>query len=183
MHGWALSNSNLYIDNSWVIRVSAPALKNIALSILRTYHPKKESSGEKLNPREIVEGLTSYVQNAIPYRLISDLPDDKYRGGFRTPLLTLIQGGDCDCKSMLLAALIRSVCPVLPIALVHIECGEPHAILGVSGISTDSSESCTEIKGTQHVLIESTFDWDIGHLSPDCELDTIKAFPIASLET
>ncbi len=183
MHGWALSNSNLYIDNSWVIRVSAPALKNIALSILRTYHPKKESTGEKLNAREIVEGLTSYVQNAIPYRLISDLPDDKCRRGFRTPLLTLIQGGDCDCKSMLLAALIRSVCPALPIALVHIECGEPHAILGVSGISTDSSESCTEIKGTQHILIESTSDWDIGHLSPDCEMDTIEAFPIASLET
>ena len=183
MHGWALSNSNLYIDNSWVIRVSAPALKNIALSILRTYHPKKESSGEKLNPREIVEGLTSYVQNAIPYRLISDLPDDKYRGEYRTPLLTLIQGGDCDSKSMLLAALIRSVYPTLPIALVHIECGEPHAILGVSGISTDSDVSCTEIKGTQHVLIESTSDWDIGHLSPDCEMDTIKAYPIASLET
>lgn len=183
MHGWALSNSNLYIDNSWVIRVSAPALKNIALSILRTYHPKKESSGEKLNPREIVEGLTSYVQNAIPYRLISDLPDDKYRGEYRTPLLTLIQGGDCDSKSMLLAALIRSVCPVLPIALVHIECGEPHAILGVGDISNDSKESHTMIKDKSYVLIESTADRDIGNLSPDCEMDTIEAFPIASLET
>jgi hypothetical protein len=105
------------------------------------------------------------------------LPDGKYRYGYRTPLPTLLAGGDCDSKSMLLICLIRAVRPTLPLALIHIDSGEPHAMLAVGGIGADGEVRKT-FGGVEHVLIESTSDWDIGRISEDSDESTIKAFRI-----
>ena len=58
--------------------------------------------------------------------------DGKVRCGLRTPVETLFDGGDCDSKSLLLAAMIRSVDPKIGLSLVHCMNGEvPHMILAV----------------------------------------------------
>ena len=84
-----------------------------------------------------MEALAGYVQAAVPYRTIKGPQDDlvqdgNQRCGLRTPVATLMAGGDCDSKSLLLASLLRAVDPRIPVALVHCMSGDtPHMILAV----------------------------------------------------
>lgn len=165
---------DLMINAAWHVRVSTDALRPVAEAIVRECQ-RSDHSG--LDDRSITLALASYVQNAVPYRRIHEHEDGKYRYGFRTPLSTLLEGGDCDSKSMLLISLLRSIRPSLPVALIHIDAGEPHAMLGVGGIAADG-EIRKMIGDTEYVLIESTADWNIGRISDDSDETTIQAFPI-----
>jgi hypothetical protein len=159
---------------SWHVSACVSALRPVAESIMIAY---LKGSPREHDDRAAVEAITSYVQNAVPYRRIRALRDGKYRWGFRTPLKTLLTGGDCDSKSMLLICLIRSVRPSLPLALIHIDAGEPHAMLAVGGIARTGEKTKT-ISGIEHALIESTADWDIGRIGDDADEESITAFRI-----
>jgi hypothetical protein len=170
---------SLMMNAAWHVQASTRPLQSVAEAIATTVTgmPLEASSD-----RAVVEALTSYVQNAVPYRRIHDRADGKYRYGYRTPLMTLLQGGDCDSKSMLLICLIRSIRPHLPLALIHIEAGEPHAMLAVGGIA-GVGEVRKTLGGIEHVLIESTSDWDIGQISEDSDDKSITAFRIPNVTT
>jgi len=165
---------DLMINTAWHVHASVKALESVSRAIIAA---SGRGEPNATTDRHVVEALASYVQNAVPYRRIRALPDGKYRYGYRTPLQTLLEGGDCDSKSMLLICLIRAVRPTLPLALIHIDSGEPHAMLAVGGIGADGEVRKT-FGGVEHVLIESTSDWDIGRISEDSDESTIKAFRI-----
>jgi hypothetical protein len=103
--------------------------------------------------------------------------------GIRPPATALLRGGDCDTKSLLLAALIRSVDPTVPLALIdvldsdfpreNLDADINHAIAGVAIQPKPGERTLTRGKIT-YVLIESTHDWDVGRLSNSTKLDTAR---------
>lgn len=110
MHGIYLGDSHYSIYCLWHLLTCVKDLKPISESIVLAYTGKPHKNA---NEREVIDALTSYVQNAIPYRRIGDLSDGKERWGYRTPLMTILKGGDCDSKSMLLICMVRSLLPKL----------------------------------------------------------------------
>lgn len=180
MHGIYLGDSHYSIYCLWHLLACVKDLKPISESIVSAYTGKPHKNA---NEREVINALTSYVQNAIPYRRIGDLSDGKERWGYRTPLMTILKGGDCDSKSMLLICMVRSLLPKIKIAFIYIDMDGPHAMLGVM-IDKLGEEKTTVINGETYVLIESTApDGDIGNISDKCDRSSIQALPIASLET
>jgi hypothetical protein len=167
-------HDSLMMNTAWHVKTSTRLLTAVAQAIVAAVTGRELAAA---TDRAVVEALTSYVQNAIPYRRIRERADGKYRYGYRTPLTTLLTGGDCDSKSMLLICLIRSIRPHLPLALIHIDSGEPHAMLAVGGIAKDGELRKT-FGGVEYVLIESTADWDIGRISDDSDQESIEAFRI-----
>jgi transglutaminase-like putative cysteine protease len=74
-----------------------PAIRELALSLTRRL-PQKDYLGE-------ARALHDFVQNSIRY--VRDIADTEV---LQTPLKTLEYGaGDCDDKSMLLAAMLESI--------------------------------------------------------------------------
>jgi hypothetical protein len=174
LHGM---HHSLMMNTVWHVQASTRLLLPVAEAIVTAVSGMGRAEA---SDRAVVEALTSYVQNAVPYRRIHDHEDGKYRYGYRTPLMTLLKGGDCDSKSMLLICLIRSIRPNLPLALIHIDSGEPHAMLAVGGIARDGEVRKT-FGGVEYVLIESTSDWDIGRISEDSDEGSIEAFRIPNV--
>jgi hypothetical protein len=180
-HG--LRGSELVVgpDYDWIVERSTEACRPIATAIVLAVtgrHPTQVS------PRERVEALTSYVQNAIPY--VRDFEEERSRMHgdaaerfeLMTPLMTLLRGGDCDSKSLLLAALIRSVDATVPLALVHCMLSdEPHVCLAV-GVPHGPGERTFQHGSRAFTLIEATDDWDIGRLSPDTDLSRPEWRPL-----
>jgi hypothetical protein len=178
-HGFVDRADSVAPDYEWLIDHSRDACRPIAEEILRSVNGRGPRATDA---RTRVEALTSYVQNAIPY--IRDFDDERSqlhgdasgRFGLMTPLMTLIRGGDCDSKSMLLASLIRSVDREVPLLLVTCrtpgtENGpvEDHALLAV-GIPAQADEQTLIWESVEYVLIETTSDWGVGSLSEDTEL-------------
>lgn len=131
-----------------------------------------------------VEALTSFVQRAIPYTSVPPDRDGVERGGLRTPGATLLYGGDCDSKSLLLATLIRSVRPEVGLLFIGVNLdGEPHGMLG---IAIDAPDCAKRIQhdGADFVLIESTSGFGIGYVSDDFReseiYEKIALFPAPS---
>ncbi len=175
-HGIAATEALLMPDYQWLMDRSAPQLRDVANDIIdATYGPTANATR-----RQVVDALTSYVQNAVPYRTVKDgqtdaIRDGKVRCGLRTPVQTLFDGGDCDSKSLLLAALIRSVDARMPLALVHCMHGDtPHMILAV-GCERAKGEDAITVEGTELVLVESTSDWGVGHVGTSVDLTDSEA--------
>ena len=123
------------------------------------------------------------MQNAVPYHKVDDqrhdlVDDGKTRCGLRTPAEALLDGGDCDTKSLLLATLIRSIDTETPLALVYCMSGNtPHMILAI-GCGTQPGEQCITVNNTPMVLVESTSDWDIGHVGSTVAIDDAEAVAV-----
>ena len=169
--GLAMVGDRLQPDYGWLVAESLPALNPLATEILETYWKRKPDG---LDDRAVVEALTSFVQNAVPYRTVDASPDGRERGGIRSPLATLFRGGDCDCKTLLLAGLIRSVRPTIDLALLHVNRDEPHACLGVVIPAVDG-EGSVRVGDRDLVVIETTDDWDLGRLSVRTDLTDAMA--------
>lgn len=169
--GLAMVGDRLQPDYGWLVAESLPALNPLANEILEVYWKRKAGG---LDDREVVEALTSFVQNAVPYRTVDPTPDGRERGGIRSPLATLFRGGDCDCKTLLLAGLIRSVRPTVDLALLHVNRDEPHACLGVA-IAPADGEGYVRVGERDLVVIETTDDWDLGRLSVRTDLTDAMA--------
>jgi hypothetical protein len=175
-HGIVATEALLMPDYQWLMDRSAPQLRDVANAVVdATYGPTANATR-----RQVVDALASYVQNAVPYRTVKDgqtdvVRDGKVRCGLRTPVQTLFDGGDCDSKSLLLAALIRSVDARMPLALVHCMNGDtPHMILAV-GCERAKGEDAITVTGTELVLVETTSDWGVGHVGTGVDLTDSEA--------
>lgn len=186
-HGLHDSGPVIGPDHDWLVDRSVEACRPIATAIVLAVTGRPPS---QISPRERVEALTSYVQNAIPY--VRDFDEERTRlhgdaaerFGLMTPLMTLLRGGDCDSKSLLLATLIRSVDPHLPLALVHVRApdfqraaAEDHTILAV-GVPPGQGERTLRYGSRAFTLIEATDDWDVGRLSDDTDLSRPEWRPL-----
>lgn len=159
-------------DYQQLLDHSREGLRPIAEAILK----KAKAAGAK-DRRSQLAALASFVQH-LPYEIPAKLPDGKERAGLRTPMATLIWGGDCDSKSLLLAGLVRSV-NLCDATLVHVD-RVPGGAPRPSGSQADDSvghmiagfdvtarpEDFTIDQGRQrYVLVETTSDWRIGRIS------------------
>lgn len=169
--GLATVDERIQPDYGWLVAESLPALNPLAREIVEVYGRKPP---EEVDDRGAVEALTSFVQNAVPYRTVEATPDGRERGGIRSPLATLFEGGDCDCKALLLAGLIRSIRPGIDLALLHVNRDEPHACLGVA-IAPAGGEGYVRVGDRDLVVIETTDDWDLGRLSVRTDLTDARA--------
>lgn len=159
MHGVKYEDVTPIMDYDGVARVSIPVLRPLAEAILRHWQPP--GKGPSFDWR--IDALTSFVQRAIPYATVAPLGDGLERWELRSPGETLLKGGDCDSKSLLLATLIRSVDPAVPVQLITMiwSDGRPHTMIGV-GIEPGSCAATVEHSGTTYTLIESTDRFGIG---------------------
>ena len=176
-HGITCTVDGIAPDHQWILDQSAPAVRGVAIDIINAYWNNPRT---QLSARQSIEALTSYVQNAVPYRKVDDqrnnlVDDGKTRCGLRTPGEALLDGGDCDTKSLLLATLIRSIDTDTPLALVYCMNGNtPHMILAI-GCSTNPGEQCITVNNTPMALVESTSDWDIGYVGSSVAIDDAEA--------
>jgi hypothetical protein len=182
-------------DYQWVQDRSVPLVADVANAVIQANFGRNQPS-----QRQVVEALAGFVQAAVPYRTVnltdSDLvPDGKQRCGLRTPVATLLAGGDCDSKALLLASMIRAVDPTIGLSLVHCMNGEtPHMILAV-GCEAKADEQTVVATGATdprargnraakaaaaavQVLIETTSDWDVGHVAPTVDLADAELVPM-----
>ncbi len=179
-HGIIYSAQSIAPDHQWILDRSMPEVRDVADAVIHTYWSGQRG---KPNARQRIEALTSFVQNAIPYRKVDDghndsVKDGKSRCGLRTPGEVLLDGGDCDSKSLLLATLIRSVDERTPVALVYcMNNTTPHMCLAV-GCDMLDGEQRINVNGTQMVLIETTSDWDIGHVGSGTDIVNAEAQPL-----
>jgi hypothetical protein len=160
-HGIELKEDVIGPHREEIIRLSVPLLRPLAVAIVDQW--RDFSNGPMYDRR--AEALTSFVQRAIPYELISQLPDGKDRGDLRLPGSTLLHGGDCDSKSLLLATLLRCVQPELPIIMIDMldGSGVDHTILGAALPAHRCAETL-DWNGVTYTLIESTNGFGIGTL-------------------
>ncbi len=146
----------LEADYQWLIDGCRTEVEPIAQSILReTDRVLKESDAPRVaTARDKVAAIFRFIQS-IPYETIPDLPDGKDRCGMRTPLITLLKGGDCDSKSTLMAALIRSK-KIADIVIVTLKMkdGTGHAILGAR-VDVQRGDQTITYKGAKYVLAEA----------------------------
>jgi hypothetical protein len=159
-------------DYQYLLDHSRDALRPVAQEILR----KARSAGAR-DVRSQLAALASFVQH-LDYVIPPKLGDGKERAGLRTPIATMIWGGDCDSKSLLLAGLVRSV-DLCDATLVHVD-NVPDGAPRPAGSRADDAvghmiagfnvparpEDFTIDQGRQrYVLVETTSDWRIGRIS------------------
>jgi hypothetical protein len=95
-HGLELTAHGLAADYRRLVRASAARLKPVAEAFRRAFGPSRA---------ELLAALHSFVQ-AIPYKPLAPVDDGRYCAGVRVPLRVLVEdGGDCDSKAVLFAAL------------------------------------------------------------------------------
>lgn len=175
-HGILCTADSIQPDHQWILDRSLPEVSNVARGVLRE---ALGDSADTAGTRAQVEALACYVQAAVPYRTVKGPADDlvqdgKQRCGLRTPVATLLAGGDCDSKALLLASLIRSTDQNVPVALVYCMDGEqPHMVLAVA-CDAREGEQCLRIDGVAHVVIETTSDWDLGFVNPEINLEDVE---------
>lgn len=153
-------NNRLKPDYPWMIRQSQKYTYPVARSLLASFQKKSGKS------REFVSYVASYVQN-LEYRI-----PDSPRGlpwnpnqkmvtcGVNMPLETLYNGwGDCDSKSVLLAALFANLGKT---STVFVE-GKDHVFIGVAGAPT-RNDHFVMYRNIKYILIETTRPWPVGKI-------------------
>jgi hypothetical protein len=163
-HGISATSDRIEPDHQWIVDRSSPLLAGAANAILSV--SKSRADGEA-GLRRRVEALAAFVQSGIPYvRVDGGGPPESrevtYRFGLRTPIATMLDGGDCDSKSVLLASLIRSIEPELPLALVYCMSDDtPHMMLAV-GCAPHPGDAVIRFEGVDGVLVETTTAMPLG---------------------
>jgi hypothetical protein len=174
-HGIRCTPELITPDHQWIMDRSVPELRAVAISVINAVH----GAGAATDRRDRIAALTSFVQNAVPYRPVRGAKDDlmrdgKSRCGLRTPIATLFEGGDCDSKALLLATLIRAVDATVPLALVHCMSGdEPHMCLAV-GCDRAADEVALDTDTGIMLVVETTSDWDLGRVSAATDLQDVE---------
>jgi hypothetical protein len=157
----------LGFDPAWICRTSVPLLRPVSEAIVRQFPRIQNPKGR----RQDVLAIVCAVQSGVPY---VSIPDRKATGwesdGVRTPGATVLHGGDCDSKVLLLATLIRAVDPRLPLAEVLLP---DHAVLGI-GIPALECDATITAQGIEYVLVETTSCWEIGELPEEVRRQQVR---------
>ncbi len=170
------SFGNLEVDYQWLVDNARTQVAPVSQAILaetdRVLRAHRE--GRVVTTRDKVAAIFRFIQS-IPYERIDDLPDGKDRCGLRTPLTTLLKGGDCDSKSALMAALIRAKA-IADVVIVTVKAreGTGHALVGIR-IDAHEGEQVLVHDGKSFVLAEAATEdsrrdgnlADLGEVGPD----------------
>ena len=130
----------------------------------------------KTDDRQLLaEVLISFVQNSISYEYDINLHGkDEY---WAYPVETLINGaGDCDCKGILLTALLRTAGYD---ALVLLQTSHLTSI--VSDVQPYNNKNCityVDYKGKQYYIIDATEKHGVGYYSQKHVADMILEYTI-----
>jgi hypothetical protein len=121
----------------------APALAPVGAAI------RAQTQG--LPMREVVNFTLNFLQS-IPYDTLQDSRTSN-GAGFQTPHGLLARNmGDCDTKSVALAALLRGIFPELPLMMVYVE---QHALLAV-GLPQGRNDYALQLPDGVFVLADAT---------------------------
>lgn len=121
----------------------APALAPVTQAVLG------QTVGMETRAR--INWLLGWLQT-IPYNTLQNRTTSN-GAGFQTPYgLFLGNKGDCDTKSVALAALLRGLYPTLKLAMIYTP---GHAFIGV-GLPQGPHDFALNLKGTVYVLAEPT---------------------------
>ncbi|WP_425592342.1 transglutaminase domain-containing protein [Aeromonas taiwanensis] len=124
---------------------------------------KRQGTTETEARQKTVEYILDFVQ-AIPYRLL-DSQSGRSGKGFLSPRQVLEQnGGDCDSKVTLMAALLAQLFPELRQTMVFVP---GHALLGVALPATPGAATLSR-DGETYLLMEPTgpAQLPLGQLAP-----------------
>lgn len=127
-------------------RLMQDSLKDL-LPVAKALHDKLVNTAS----RDTVAYISSWLQQ-LPYQ---DLSDRRNSTGntFSPPLRVLQENrGDCDSKTVLLAALIRMLLPDVKLAIVYLP---QHAMLAVQLPVTGTDDKAT-IEGKEYLLVDPT---------------------------
>jgi hypothetical protein len=150
------------VDYNWVINQNKSAIVDIAKQIRSTARRNGYRSR-----RELVGAFSSFVQSLeyrIPPEYRINIEGEKIlTAGAMMPLETLSnRWGDCDSKSMLFAALVKSIGLVDVCFIVM----EEHLFAAVL-LKPNQEDKTIRHKGKDWVLIELTDAWPIGRVPQD----------------
>lgn len=115
--------------NRAVIQPDHPAIAARYVNAMRPVAQaiREQVPGAADSPRAFINAALTWLQS-IPYDTLQNRATSN-GAGFQTPYgLIGMNLGDCDTKATALAALIRSVYPSLPLAIVYVP---EHAFLGI----------------------------------------------------
>lgn len=122
-------------------------------------------------------GFTNYETMMMAASFVQELPykeDDEYLGVpeyARYPIETLVDGaGDCEDKSILLAALLRELgCEVVLLEFPN------HVAVGVEANRDDAYGSYAPYGGKKYFYLESTASgWELGEIPSEFDLNRIS---------
>ncbi|MBO8159553.1 stalk domain-containing protein [Thermosyntropha sp.] len=120
------------------------------------------------NDRDRIEFVAAFVQEALPY-VFEEGEYPKY------PAETLVEGGDCEDKSILLAALLKSL--GYKTALLIFEGDPGHAAVGVECPGAYGSYFAKD--GVKYFYIETTNKgWKTGQIPPEYQGKSALVFPV-----
>ena len=138
-------------DFPGVAKTYAPFLEPLAKAL--------QSISSTSDQREMIELIANFVQG-IPYHRLEGSGSPDFGTGFLTPPRFLMHNmGDCEAKSVLLAALIHAIFPELEIIYVAIP---DHGLLGLN-IPSRAQDAIFEYEGRQFVLLEAAGQ-DLSHV-------------------
>ena len=131
-------------DHLRYIRENKLPLLPVAQAIYDTLPVNTES-------RAYVNLLLSWIQS-IPYNTLENRLTSN-GAGYLPPLGVITNNqGDCDSKSVLMASLIRSLLPDVPMVMIYLP---EHALLGIS-MPFRTNEPTFEFEGISYLLMEPT---------------------------
>lgn len=150
-------------DHVRFIQDSLQALLPVAQALHRTL--------VSMPSRDSVHYISAWLQQ-IPYQ---DLSDRQHSSGnsFSPPLSMLRQNrGDCDSKTVLLAALVRLLLPDVKLALIYLP---QHAMLAIQ-LPVNASDDAVSIEGRRYLLVDPTGPAQLapGQISPQLKIYTLN---------
>jgi len=127
----------------------------------------KEQLNNSNNPREFIDFTLSWLQ-AIPYDTLEDRISSN-GSGFAAPRQLLLNNkGDCDSKSTLFLALLKSYNPTLSAKMIFLP---NHALVGISLKAIKTDEKIMQ-NNFSYILAEPTgpAQYELGEIAPSSKM-------------
>ncbi|PZP39903.1 MAG: hypothetical protein DI585_02530 [Pseudomonas fluorescens] len=139
------NTTSIMPDHPAIVTRYVNAMRPVAKAI------REQVPGAADGPREFINAAMNWLQT-IPYDRLDDRATSN-GAGFQTPY-GLIQGnsGDCDTKATALAALIRSIYPTIPLAIVYVP---EHAFLAI-GLPQSQNDFALRTQNGTYILADAT---------------------------
>ncbi|GGD48597.1 transglutaminase-like domain-containing protein [Lacimicrobium alkaliphilum] len=111
------------------------------------YAKLKDNSQARAYVNMLLSWLQTIPYNPLENRMVSD------GSGYLPPAQVLVNNhGDCDSKTVVAAALLRSMLPTVKIAIIYLP---NHALLGVQ-LAHSSKDKTLRLNGNTYILAEPT---------------------------